>query len=143
MLRRTSTKIQLHHPNHSYVFVFSHLKYASSIGNREVSSKCHHANVAHKKVFLIESLSSDGSATTEFETTPPMSPYLIAFHVSNFPHVTTTPPRSVAQRIFSRSTAINSTSLALETGELLMEALSDYIGVDYSLPKLDHVAVPG
>lgn len=72
-----------------------------------------------------------------------MSPYLIAFHVSDFPHVTSTPSNIVPQRIFSRSTAINTTRLTLETGELLMDALTDYIGVEYSLPKLDHVSVPG
>lgn len=72
-----------------------------------------------------------------------MSAYLIAFHVSNFPHVATTPSRLIPQRIFSRSTELNSTRLALETGELLMDALTDYIGVEYSLPKLDHVSVPG
>lgn len=72
-----------------------------------------------------------------------MSAYVIAFHVSNFSFITTTPPKSVQQRIFSRSTVINSTRLALETGELLMDALSDYIGHEYPLPKLDHVSVPG
>ncbi|KAG4070271.1 hypothetical protein HA402_009834 [Bradysia odoriphaga] len=86
---------------------------------------------------------SDGSATTEFETTPPMSTYLIAFHVSDFPSVTSTPPGSIPQRIFARSTAINATSLTLETGSLVLDELIDYIGVDYSLPKLDHVSVPG
>lgn len=80
--------------------------------------------------------------TTLFATTPLMSTYLVAFHVSEFPHITSTPPRPIPQRIFSRSNAINSTNLALEVGELVIEALSDYIGIEYSLPKMDQVAVP-
>ncbi len=72
-----------------------------------------------------------------------MSTYLIAFHVSDFPFVESPSPGSVPQRIFSRPTALNLTSLALETGELMLDALVDYIGVDYPLPKLDHVSIPG
>lgn len=72
-----------------------------------------------------------------------MAPYLIAFHISTFPNVTSSTPRSIPHRIFSRSDAINSTRLALESSELLIEAISDYIGIEYSLPKIDHVAVPG
>lgn len=87
--------------------------------------------------------SPDGSVTTEFETTPLMSTYIVAFHVSEFPYVTSSPPRSIPQRVFSRSNAINSTYSALEASELLIDALSDYIGIEYSLPKLDHLAVPG
>ncbi|XP_037037757.1 endoplasmic reticulum aminopeptidase 1-like [Bradysia coprophila] len=87
-------------------------------------------------------MNPDGSVTTHFETTPLMSTYLVAFHVSDFLNVTSTPPRSVPQRIFSRSTAINATALPLEAGELLIDALTDYIGIEYSLPKMDHVAVP-
>ncbi|KAJ6633456.1 Aminopeptidase N [Pseudolycoriella hygida] len=86
---------------------------------------------------------TDGSVTTEFETAPPISTYLIAFHVSNFPHISSSPVGTVPQRVFSRSTVTNATGLALESSELLLEALSEYIGVEYSLPKLDHVAVPG
>lgn len=93
------------------------------------------------KFFLIHN-SPDGSVTTLFPITPPMSTYLVAFHVSNFPHVTSTPPRPIPQRVFSRSTAINLTNLALGAGELLIDALSEYIGIEYTLPKMDQIAVP-
>lgn len=87
--------------------------------------------------------SPDGSVTTQFETTPLMSTYLVAFHVSDFRNVSIdASPGKLPQRLFVRSTAINATALPLEAGELLFDALSDYIGVEYSLPKLDHVAVP-
>lgn len=71
-----------------------------------------------------------------------MSTYLVAFHVSDFAHVTSTPPRPVPQRLFSKTTAVGTTDLAFETIELFLDAITDYIGVDFSLPKLDHVAVP-
>lgn len=73
-----------------------------------------------------------------------MSTYLVAFHVSNFPNVTSSSMGTVPHRLFARPTAINNnaTALPLAAGELLIDALSDYIGVEYSLPKMDHVAVP-
>ncbi len=72
-----------------------------------------------------------------------MSTYLVAFHVSDFPHVTSTPPRSIPQRMFARPTAIHDTHTALEAGELLLDALSDYVEIAFTLPKLDQIAVPG
>lgn len=81
--------------------------------------------------------------TTVFETTPPTSAYLIAFHVSDFPHVSRDSNGTVLQRVFARSTEMNLTNLVLSTGELVLDALNDFLGVEYPLPKLDHVAVPG
>lgn len=72
-----------------------------------------------------------------------MSTYLVAFHVSDFPHITSTPPRSIPQRMFSRSTAIGTTEVALEAGELLLDALSEYVDIEFTLPKMDQIAVPG
>lgn len=72
-----------------------------------------------------------------------MSTYLVAFHVSDFPHVTSSPPRSVPQRIFARANALNDTGFALNAGELLLEAIADYVDIDYNLPKMDQIAVPG
>jgi len=84
----------------------------------------------------------DGSMTTIFATTPLIPTYSVAFHVSEFPHITSTPARPIPQRIFSRSNAANLTNLALEVGELVIDALSDYIGIEYPLPKMDQIAVP-
>lgn len=71
-----------------------------------------------------------------------MSTYLVAFHVSDFTNATTSSDGVVPQRLFARPTAVNATALPLEAGKLLMDALTEYIGIDYSLPKMDHVAVP-
>lgn len=71
-----------------------------------------------------------------------MSTYLVAFHVSNFINITSAPGRAIPQRVFSRTTAVGTTDLALEAGELLLDALSDYVGIEFTLPKLDQIAVP-
>lgn len=57
--------------------------------------------------------------------------------------MTSSPPRPITQRMFTRSTAVGLGNLTLEAGESLIEAISDYIGIEYALPKMDHIAVPG
>ncbi|KAJ6633455.1 Aminopeptidase N [Pseudolycoriella hygida] len=90
-----------------------------------------------------ETQNPDGSVTTEFETTPIMSTYLVAFHISDFPYVTSLTPGEIPQRIFARPTAINTTEVAVDAAEVLIDAFRDYIGIEYSLPKVDQIGVPG
>lgn len=70
-----------------------------------------------------------------------MSTYLVAFHVSDFSHVSSN-TSTIPQRVNIRSNALNQTNLALAYGEYLLHALSEYIGVEYSLPKMDQVGKP-
>lgn len=70
-----------------------------------------------------------------------MSTYIVAFHISDFAHVQST-SSNIPHRIFTRSNAINQTSNALRSSELLLDALSEYIGMEYVLPKLDSVGLP-
>lgn len=72
-----------------------------------------------------------------------MPTYLVAFHISDFAYVTSSTPGEIPQRIFARPTALNTTELAVEAGELLIDAFRDYFGIEYSLPKIDQVGVPG
>ncbi|XP_037044998.1 aminopeptidase N-like [Bradysia coprophila] len=88
-------------------------------------------------------VNDDGSVTTSFETTPPTSTYLIAFIVSDFEYLESADlSRRVHQRVFSRSNAVHLNELVLEAGEEILDELEDYIGVDYSLPKMDQAAIP-
>lgn len=70
-----------------------------------------------------------------------MSTYLVAFHVSDFAHVLSS-AASVPHRIFSRPSVVNLTSRALHNGDIMLDAFSQYFGVDYVLPKMDAASLP-
>ncbi len=97
----------------------------------------------NRNILFVTINSSDGSVTTEFEITPSMPTYLVAFHISDFPYVISETPGDIPQRIFARPTALHTTDLAVEAGELLIDGFREYFGIEYSLPKIDQVAVPG
>lgn len=89
------------------------------------------------------SCSDDGSVTTSFDPTPPTSTYLIAFIVSDFEYLESQDlSRRVHQRVFARPNGVHLSELTLEAGEDILDELEDYIGVDYSLPKMDQAAIP-
>ncbi|XP_015517541.2 uncharacterized protein LOC107222622 [Neodiprion lecontei] len=77
---------------------------------------------------------------TKFYTTPLMSTYLVAFMVSDFEYVANT---GGSFRIWSRPEAVGTASYSL-AGELLLDNLSTFIGINYneSFPKMDQVALP-
>lgn len=92
--------------------------------------------------FIRNYCSEDGSVTTEFDETPLMSTYLVAFIVSDFGNLSSSAPRDVPQRTFARPNAVNQSTLMLDAGERIMDALVDYVGVNYSLPKIDQAGIP-
>ncbi|XP_055585299.1 aminopeptidase N-like [Uranotaenia lowii] len=80
-----------------------------------------------------------GFSVTRFETTPPISSYLLAFLVSDFEYL-----EEENQRVFARPNAVQHAQFALTTGLATIEALDEYYGVQYSqyMPKLDQSAIP-
>lgn len=87
-------------------------------------------------------LSEDGSITTAFQGTPPTSTYLIAFIVSDFEFLENEFDGVVPHRTFARPNAVHLTEFALQTGVDMLDALVDYIGINYTLPKMDQAAIP-
>lgn len=72
-----------------------------------------------------------------------MSTYLVAFTVSDLQHSSNKDiPNAFPHRVFARPADIGSTQLALQNGEKLLHALENYVGIKYSLPKMDQIAVP-
>lgn len=87
-------------------------------------------------------LSDDGSVTTVFNGTPPTSTYLLAFIVSDFEFLENEFGGNVPHRTFARPNAVHLTEFALQTGVDMLDALAGYIGVSYTLPKMDQAAIP-
>lgn len=86
-------------------------------------------------------ISLDGTVTTEFEKTPPISTYIVAFMVSDFSYISN-PESTIPQRAFARSNIVNSSEFILDVGNQMLDELVNYFGVNYSLPKLDQVGIP-
>lgn len=72
-----------------------------------------------------------------------MSTYIVAFHISDYAYLANSPVRRIPKRIFTEPAAINSSELALEASNFLIEAFTDLFGIEYSLAKMDHVAIRG
>nr|WAK99412.1 aminopeptidase N 2 [Spodoptera frugiperda] len=80
----------------------------------------------------------------EFQDTPLMSTYLLAYLVSNFEKIDNAvePIFNVPFKVFSRPGMQKPAEFALEFGQKNMVALQNYVEFDYVLPKLDKAAVP-
>ncbi|XP_053668752.1 aminopeptidase N-like [Anopheles marshallii] len=95
--------------------------------------------VANMPIYAIAG-DTDGNVVTVFETTPPMSVYLLAFMVSDFLY---TENEEAAQRVYARPNAIDQTQYALEAGVRIMNVFDEYLGLPYStfMPKVDQTAL--
>lgn len=72
-----------------------------------------------------------------------MSSYLIAFVVSDYLFKTNTNnPNVFRHRVYSRPAEVENTKLALKDGERILNALQNYLKVDFTLPKMDQIGVP-
>lgn len=80
---------------------------------------------------------------TKFDDTPLVQSYLIAFTVSDFTHIQDT-SRVTPQRIFAKPQSITNGDgrVALEASGKLLSGFEDYLGINYTLPKMDQAAMP-
>lgn len=86
---------------------------------------------------------SFGSRTrTYFEQTPPTSTYLIAFVISDFPFKEKINENGFKYRVFAEPNQIEKALFAIEESEKLLNAISQYLQVNYTLPKMDQAAIP-
>uniref|UniRef100_A0A3Q3N8H0 Thyrotropin-releasing hormone-degrading ectoenzyme n=1 Tax=Mastacembelus armatus TaxID=205130 RepID=A0A3Q3N8H0_9TELE len=86
----------------------------------------------------------DGWVTNHFARTPRMSTYYLAWAVCNFTYRETQTDSGVTIRLYARPDAISSGAgdYALHITKRLLGFYQDYFKVQYSLPKLDLLAVP-
>lgn len=87
----------------------------------------------------------EGRIMTDFDPTPLMSTYLVAFIVSDYEYREfngTNEPYSPISRVFVSKDDADQTSYALVEGMQMLHALEDYLKIPFSLPALDQAVVP-
>nr|CAI5820674.1 unnamed protein product [Callosobruchus analis] len=79
-----------------------------------------------------------------FDSSVPMSTYLVAFIVSDFDYKTAdkTQNNNVTFRIWARKDALDQVDFAKEVGPKALEYYEKFFDVKYPLPKQDMVAIP-
>lgn len=91
----------------------------------------------------IQSPLENGRLETKFETTPVMSPYLLAFVVGEMHTKSGQTKRGIDVSIWATvAQPAESLDFALDMATKIIDFYEDYFGVDYPLKKCDHVALP-
>lgn len=83
-----------------------------------------------------------GKQRFTFEKTPSMSSYLLFFGAGEFDRITDT-AEGVELGIVARKGVAENGRYALDESKRMVAYYNDYFGVDYPMPKLDQIAVPG
>lgn len=79
-----------------------------------------------------------------FETTVPMSTYLVAYCVSDFEYkeAIVNMKDEVKFRIYARRDAMDQVDYAAEVGPKVLKFYEDYFQIKFPLPKIDMIAIP-
>lgn len=82
-------------------------------------------------------------AETTFQPTPKMSTYLLAFAIGELHRRHTRTKRGTEVSIWATiAQPAESMSFALDAAKRSIEFFEDYFGIEYPLPKADHIALP-
>lgn len=80
---------------------------------------------------------------SQFADSVPMSTYLVAFVVSHFEYVESSPDLShVKFKIWARKDAIDQTAYAADIGPKVLTHFENWFNVSFPLPKQDMIAIP-
>jgi aminopeptidase N len=90
----------------------------------------------------IERTLADGSREVAFGATPPMASYLVVLCVGEF-EVLRDEIDGVQLAIYTTEGKRERARYAMESTKRIVHFYNDYFGVNYPLPKLDQIAVPG
>jgi puromycin-sensitive aminopeptidase len=86
--------------------------------------------------------SNSPTVTTEFETTPIMSTYLLAFATGEVAFKEAKTKRGVTVRTYATPDNVEMTAFALDVAVRTLEFYEDYFGINYPLEKCDMIALP-
>ncbi|KAG7509920.1 glutamyl aminopeptidase [Solea senegalensis] len=79
---------------------------------------------------------------TSFQKSVPMSTYLVCFAVHQFGFVERTSARGIPLRIYAQPTQLKTAEYAANTTKIIFDYFEEYFEMDYSISKLDKIAIP-
>ena len=85
---------------------------------------------------------SDAKRAVTFQPTPPMSTYLLAFVVGDLASVMARTKSGTRIGVWATRGKEEQGRFALENSVRILDYMNDYFGIDYPLPKMDHIAIP-
>ncbi|XP_068228790.1 aminopeptidase N-like isoform X1 [Palaemon carinicauda] len=95
---------------------------------------------------IIETIPVDGQDNwvwDHYDTSVPMSTYLVAFVVSDFVNLaSTTSNNNTLFRVWARESAIEQAEYSRQVGPAILTHFEEYFSVPYPLPKQDMIAIP-
>jgi len=83
-----------------------------------------------------------GKRTVRFEPTPLMSTYLLVFVVGDMASVEAVSKNGTRVGVWATRGNEQYGRFALDNSLRILDYMNDYFGIDYPLPKMDHIAVP-
>ena len=89
-----------------------------------------------------EVMVANGKKAVSFEATPLMSTYLLAFVVGDLACVEGHAVGGTLIRVWATKGKEHLGQFALENSINALSYMNEYFGIDYPLPKMDHIAIP-
>ncbi len=134
-----ATQFESHHARE----VFPCIDEPEAKATFDVTLKTHKNLTVLGNMPILEQREFNGSLITTFQQTPKMSSYLLAFVVGELHCKQAVTKNGTEVRVWA-TPAQPATSLdfALDTAVKTTEFFNEYFGIDYPLPKSDHVALP-
>ncbi|MEE6461812.1 hypothetical protein FKM82_001413 [Ascaphus truei] len=84
----------------------------------------------------------NGWKRTLFYKSVPMSTYLVCFAIHQFKYVERTSARGIPLRIYAQPLQLHTAEYAANITKIVFDYFEEYFNMNYSLPKLDKIAIP-
>ncbi|XP_077477502.1 glutamyl aminopeptidase [Stigmatopora argus] len=79
---------------------------------------------------------------TSFQKSVPMSTYLVCFAVHQFKYMERKSARGIPLRIYTQPSQLSTAKYAADTTKVIFDYFEEYFNMNYSITKLDKIAIP-
>lgn len=103
----------------------------------------HYTAISNMPGLRIAPLNTDGTVTTLFQPTPPISTYAIAFAVTDYANISKiSNDNPKVNQVFAPPEEIHQSKIILDTAIKALGVLTSYIGIPLAISKMDHFVIP-